>query len=144
MARPAIPRAVRRLVRDRAGNRCEYCRHPASHASSPFVCEHIVPRVQGSGDTPLELAWACPACNSHKYAKTYAPDPQTKRLVPLFNPRRQRWSQHFAWSEDFLQVIGRTATGRATVATLHLNRPELLNLRRALRAFEEHPPGAEE
>lgn len=140
MARQTVPRAVRRLVRDRAGNRCEYCRHPASHAYSSFVCEHVVPRVRGAGNDLSELAWACPGCNSHKYAKTQARDPQTGRLVSLFNPRRQHWSHHFAWSEDFLLIVGRTATGRATVETLHLNRPELLNLRRALRAIGEHLP----
>ncbi|MGH7966294.1 MAG: HNH endonuclease [Candidatus Binatia bacterium] len=140
MARQAIPRAVRRLVRDRAGNRCEYCQHPASHACSPYACEHVLPSARGAGNTPAELAWACPACNSHKYTKTDACDSQTGRVVPLFNPRRQRWSRHFAWSEDFLLIVGRTATGRVTVETLHLNRPELLNLRRALRAIGEHPP----
>ena len=140
MVRKAIPRAVRRQVRDRARNRCEYCRHPASHACSPFVCEHILPRVHGAGNTLSELAWACPACNSHKYTKTRARDPQTERIVPLFNPRRQQWLRHFAWSEDFMLIIGRTATGRATVETLHLNRPELVNLRRALLAIDEHPP----
>jgi hypothetical protein len=142
MARQAIPRAMRRLVRDRAGNRCEYCQHPASHACSPFVCEHVLPRVRGAGNTPSELAWACPTCNSHKYTKTRGRDPLTGRVVSLFHPRRQRWSRHFAWSEDFLLIIGRTATGRATVATLHLNRLALLNLRRALRAISEHPPAA--
>jgi hypothetical protein len=104
------------------------------------VYEYVLPRVGGAGNTPSELAWACPGCNSHKYAKTQARDPQTKRLVSLFNPRRQRWSQHFAWSEDFLLLIGRTATGRATVEALHLNRAELLNLRRALRTTGAHPP----
>jgi hypothetical protein len=135
-----MPRAVRRLVRDRARNRCEYCRHPASHAPAPYVCEHVLPRVRGAGDTPAELAWACPACNGHKFTKTHARDPQTGQAVPLFNPRRQRWSRHFAWSNDFLLIIGRTSTGRATVEALRLNRPELRNLRRALRAIGEHPP----
>ena len=143
MARKAIPRAVRQQVRDRAHDRCEYCQHPASYACAPFVCEHVLPRIHGAGNTLPELAWACPACNSHKYAKTHAPDPQTGRLAPLFHPRHQRWTRHFAWSEDFMQVIGRTATGRATVAALHLNRPELLNLRQALRAIGVHPPGRE-
>ncbi len=141
--RKAVPRAVRRLVRDRAGNRCEYCRHPASYACSPFVCEHILPRVHGAGNTPSELAWACPACNGHKYAKTHARNPQTGRVVALFNPRRQHWSRHFTWSEDFQHIIGRTATGRATVTELHLNRSALLNLRRALQAIGAHPPGAD-
>ncbi len=39
---------------------------------------------------------------------------------------------------------GRTATGRATITTLQLNRRELLNLRRALHAIGEHPPAVEE
>ena len=140
MERKAIPRAVRRQVRARARDRCEYCQHPASYACAPFVCEHILPRVHGSGHTLPELAWACPACNSHKHAKTRARDLQTGRVVALFHPRRQRWTRHFAWSEDFLVIIGRTATGRATVEALQLNRPELLNLRRALRTIGEHPP----
>ena len=140
MAHEAIPRAVRRQVRDRAGDRCEYCRHPASYSCAPFVCEHVLPRVLDAGSTAEELAWACPACNGHKYAKTHAPDPHTGRSAPLFNPRRQRWSRHFAWSPDHLLMEGRTAAGRATVAALHLNSPALVNLRRALAAVGEHPP----
>src|SRR5215470_9057463 len=138
MTREALPRAVRRQVRDRAGDRCEYCRHPASFSCAPFVCEHAVPRVRGAGNTVDDLAWACPACNGHKYAKTHARDPQTGRSVPLFNPRRQQWSRHFAWRADYLVIEGRTATGRATVAALHLNCSALVNLRRALRALGEH------
>ena len=140
MRRRAIPRVVRRQVRDRAGNRCEYCQHRADFSCAPFVCGHVVPRVRGSGSSIAELAWACPACNGHKYAKTHTIDPQMGRSVPLFNPRCQRWSRHFAWSTDFLHLEGRTATGRATVAALHLNCPALVNLRRALRALGEHPP----
>lgn len=102
---------------------------------APLACEHVRPRVQGAGDTFSELAWACPACNSHKYDKTSAPDPVTGRLVPLFNPRRQRWAQHFGWSADFSLIKGHTAIGRATVEALHLNRLELVNLRRALLAI---------
>ncbi|MCI0488215.1 MAG: HNH endonuclease [Blastocatellia bacterium] len=107
------------------------------------MCEHVLPRVRGAGNTLSALAWACPACNSHKYAKTHARDPQTGRVVALFNPRRHRWSRHFAWSEGFRLIIGSTATGRATVEALHFNRPELINLRRALSAIGEHPPDAE-
>jgi hypothetical protein len=140
MAGKAIPRGLRRQVRDRAGDRCEYCRHPAAYSCAPFVCEHVLPRVRGAGHSLAELAWSCPACNGHKYAKTRARDPQTNRTVPLFNPRRQRWGRHFLWSEDALVIVGRTATGRATVAALHLNRVERVNLRRALGAVGEHPP----
>ena len=139
MARELIPRPLRRQVRDRAGDCCEYCRHPASYSCAPFVCDHVLPRVRGAGSTMAELAWACPACNGHKYAKTQARDPQTGRTVALFNPRRQGWSRHFAWSRDFLIIEGRTAVGRATVAALHLNSRGLINLRRVLRAAGENP-----
>ncbi|MEW6128968.1 MAG: HNH endonuclease [Acidobacteriota bacterium] len=140
MTAKAISRAVRRMVRQRAGNRCEYCRHPADYACAPFVCEHILPRVFSEDDSIENLAFACAACNGHKYAKTEAPDAQTRRSVSLFHPRRQQWSRHFQWSDDSLFIIGRTATGRATVDALHLNRPEVVNLRRALKALGEHPP----
>jgi len=139
MAGELNSRATRRRVRDRANNLCEYCRHPGAYSNAPYVCEHIWPRIRGSGSSLDDLAWACPACNGHKHAKTHAIDPKTGRLVALFNPRRQRWSRHFAWSNDLLLMRGRTAIGRATVIALHLNRPERINLRYVLRAAGVHP-----
>ncbi|MGH9799242.1 MAG: hypothetical protein ACRD82_02675 [Blastocatellia bacterium] len=64
----------------------------------------------------------------------------TNRTVPLFNPRRQMWLAHFEWSGDFLLIVGHTATGRATVETLQMNRPELIKLRQVLLPNGEHPP----
>ena len=141
MPRKAVSRHTRRAVRQRAHNRCEYCQHPDAYACAPFVCEHVIPRSRGSGDTLDELAWACPGCNGHKYDKTRAPDPETGRQTALFNPRRQRWPAHFKWNDDGLFIVGRTAIGRATVEALHLNRPELVQLRLALNALGEHPAG---
>ena len=60
-------------------------------------------------------------------------------MVDLFHPRQQRWQDHFTWNDRFELVIGVTATGRATVDTLNLNRPELVNLRRLLYVSGEHP-----
>jgi hypothetical protein len=127
------------LVRDRAENRCEYCRHSAEYTCAPFECEHVVPRSRGGGDSPDELAWACRACNYHKSSKTHARDSITNRLVPLFNPRRQRWVDHFRWSDDKFTIVGRTPSGRATVAALQMNRPEIVNLRRVLVAHDLQP-----
>jgi pSer/pThr/pTyr-binding forkhead associated (FHA) protein len=61
-------------------------------------------------------------------------------LVPLYHPRNQQWSDHFAWNEDFSLIIGLTATGRATVETLQINREGVVNLRRVLYTMGEHPP----
>lgn len=48
-------------------------------------------------------------------------DPETTTEVALFNPRQQQWSDHFIWSTDALQIIGKTPTGRATCNRLDLN-----------------------
>jgi hypothetical protein len=37
-------------------------------------------------------------------------------------------------------MAGLTATGRATVAALQLNRPGVVNLREALYRIGQHPP----
>jgi hypothetical protein len=105
------------------------------------VCEHVIPCVVGAGSSAAELAWACPACNGHKYAKTHARDPQTGRIVPLFNPRPRRWSRNFVWSQGLRLIEARTGTGRATIAALHLNYPALVNLRRALVASTPYSIG---
>jgi hypothetical protein len=68
-----------------------------------------------------------------------AVDTVTNQLVALFHPHTQRWQDHFTWDERFELIIGLTATGRATVEALQLNRPELLNLRKLLYAAGEHP-----
>lgn len=105
-----------------------------------FSVEHIVPRQQGGGTELQNLALSCQGCNNHKYTRTHAPDPATGESVPLFNPRRQRWSVHFSWSEGCTHMLGLTPAGRATVAALRLNRDGLVNLRRVLYSMAEHPP----
>ncbi len=142
MPREAVPAELRRQVRERAHDLCEYCRFPARFTNAAFHCDHIQPRKVGGKASFENLAWSCSWCNAYKSIKTHAQDPHTGRALRLFNPRRQRWSQHFVWNEDTLLIIGRTATGRATVEDLRLNRTELLNLRRVLRAAGEHPPVA--
>jgi hypothetical protein len=130
---------LRREVIQRAQGRCEYCLSPHTYATQPFAADHIIPESK-SGPTTLEnLALAC-GCNLYKGNRTHAIDLQTGRRVPLFHPRRQKWKRHFAWSADFLHIVGRTQMGRATVEALRMNRPELVNLRRMLHRVGEHPP----
>jgi hypothetical protein len=52
-------------------------------------------------------------------------------MVPLFHPRNDRWSDHFRRSGS-ARLIGRTATGRATIVALGTNRPAAIAIRRAL------------
>lgn len=130
----------RRVVFARAKGCCEYCQSQARFATQSFAAEHIIPRYAGGETTLDNLALACFGCNSHKYTKTQAVDPETGDEVPLFHPRRHTWIEHFVWSDDFTQIIGQTPIGKATVEALQLNRSELINLRRVLYSVGEHPP----
>jgi len=109
-----------RLVEERAGQRCEYCRMHQALQGATFHVEHVIPRSQGGYSEPDNLAWACPSCNLHKSDRTEVQDPDSNLLVPLFNPRRDQWSQHFRW--EGYRLIGKTPIGRATVFALDLNR----------------------
>lgn len=140
MPEPRVSARQKAAVARRARDLCEYCRSPSAYSPQAFSVEHIVPRAEGGPTQGDNLALACQGCNNHKFTKTAAPDPMTGETVPLFHPRRQRWRDHFAWSEDFTLVVGLTPTGRATVEALHLNRENLVNLRWALHAVGKHPP----
>jgi hypothetical protein len=63
-------------------------------------------------------------------------------MVPVYNPRRQVWSEHFEWSRDGTQILGRTACGRATVIALRLNNLIAVTVRRHWVAAGWHPPSA--
>lgn len=139
-SRNRLPARLRKIVENRAKGVCEYCLSPARYSSSPFCVDHILPRNQGGGDELGNLAFSCSGCNGHKYRKTEALDPRTRSVVPLFHPRTQEWTEHFAWNRDFTRIMGLTPMGRATVGALQLNRSEVVNLRRMLTAFGEHPP----
>lgn len=125
-------------VRRRAGNRCEYCRMSQSLQGATFHIEHIVPRALGGATNMANLALACPGCNLHKADRVTAQDPDTDAVVPLFHPRKHLWDTHFEWSHT--KVIGKTPTGRATLAALQLNRPRRLLIRKAETSFGLFPP----
>jgi 5-methylcytosine-specific restriction endonuclease McrA len=73
--------ALRRLARDRAGGRCEYCQLPDSLPPlESFHLEHIVARQHG-GKTEIEnLAWSCHRCNYYKGPNLTSIDPETQAL----------------------------------------------------------------
>ncbi len=89
------------------------------------------------------LACSCQGCNNHKGIRTQGRDPETDTIAPLFHPRQHLRREHFAWNEDYTQLIGLTPTGRATVIVLHLNREGLINLRKLLIATGQHPLNTE-
>lgn len=107
-----------------------------------FHCDHYRPVVDGGTTVASNLIWACPHCNHDKRQLTLAVDPRTRRYAPIFNPRIDRWEDHFGWSADRLEIRGRSATGRATVRLLHMNRSVARHIRYLLLLAGEHPADA--
>ena len=137
---PPADKELRRRVEERAARHCEYCRSPLQYSPASFSLDHVIPLARGGTTEPSNLALACQGCNSRKHAKVTARDPVSGATVPLFNPRRARWSEHFSWSPDTTTVIGLSPSGRATVEALRLNREGLVAQRRLLFEAGEHPP----
>lgn len=122
---------LRQLVRGRAVCRCEYCHLPDFAApASIFHVEHIIAKQHGGSDEPANRAWSCHRGNLHKGPNLSGIDPLTVRMVALFNPRCQSWKRHFEWLGGIL--VGRTQTGRATIAVLDINDPQRVELRQML------------
>lgn len=135
-----MPQRLRRLVLKRAAERCEYCGLSQAGQEATFHIDHVMPRSAGGGTTEDNLALACVSCSLRKESRRSAVDPLTGRRVPLFNPRRQRWSDHFRWMGA--NVVPSTATGRATAAALQMNRPLIVAIRAEEIQRGRHPPVA--
>jgi hypothetical protein len=128
--------ALRTFVRRRAGDLCEYCRLPqASSRYVRFHIEHIVARQHNGSSDADNLALACGFCNHQKGPNIAGLDPQTGGLVPLFHPRRDSWTDHFAWHDTL--IVGQTPVGRATVELLGMNDWQRIELRDNLQALGE-------
>lgn len=140
MSRSYIGRALREQVAKDARCRCGYCLTSTRITGTPLEVDHIIPESLG-GLTVRENLWlACSMCNDHKGNRIAAVDPRTGEEVRIFDPRRQLWRDHFDWSAEGDVIIGKSPTGRATIAAVRLNRAELVEARRGWVSAGWHPP----
>lgn len=128
------------FVSERANHCCEYCLSQLRFSPDPFAIEHVIPLAAGGLDELDNTALSCQGYNNHKYVSVTAVDPSTGKETRLYNPRHDKWIDHFAWAANFSTIVGITPTGRATVERLQLNREGVVNLRKALRLLGYHPP----
>jgi hypothetical protein len=130
---------VRQIVRLRARDACEYCLLPTT---GQFQIDHVIPAALWStyaagqlrpalvpiaarrGPDHLDnFAWCCAFCNLGKRQQvTYRIGAQTLRL---FDPRHDRWMDHFTFANSYLLIVGITPIGVATQRALGLNTGEL-------------------
>lgn len=132
MSQTYVSAALRRVVRERAADRCEYCLIPESVTFAPHWIDHIVAEKHGGKTDAENLAYSCVLCNQCKGSDLSSIDPDSGEIVPLFHPRRDRWSDHFRLVADRIEPL--TATGRVTVKLLQLNNPNRVEERELLVA----------
>jgi len=139
----ATSAVLRRAVADRAQHCCEYCGLADDAALVPHEPDHIIGVQHGGGTILANLAHACFRCNRFKGPNIATHDPQTGRMVPLFNPRAERWEVHFRL--DGPQIVPLTPIGRGTALLLRFNDEERLLLRAELiRQGRYRPPSPRE
>ncbi|NOX63150.1 MAG: HNH endonuclease [Chloroflexi bacterium] len=134
-----ISAKLRARVRAQAQHRCGYCLTPEVLVGMEMEIDHIIPLSLGGSDEESNLWLACPQCNRHKGDQVSVVDPVTLELVHIFNPREQKWDEHFTWSLSGEYILGLTPVGRATVSALQLNRAILVEARRFWAQVGRHP-----
>lgn len=101
--------------------------------------DHIIATQHGGKTTLDNLALACLQCNRCKGPNIASLDPETQQTVRLFNPRADRWPEHFRAKRG--QLLPLTAVGRATAALLQFNRVERQQIRHNLWLAGRYSPG---
>jgi hypothetical protein len=126
-------------VARRARHRCEYCRAPEAIFNLQFEVEHIVPTSRGGLDEESNLALSCRSCNLFKSDEQAALDEATGEVASLFHPRQDRWDEHFRFDAEEGDIVGLTSVGRATVASLRMNRHLARAARKAWVQLDLYP-----
>jgi hypothetical protein len=133
-----VSASLRRLVASRAGGQCEYCLICENDTYSGCQVDHIVSEKHGGATEPENLAYACACCNRAKGSDIASVASGTGELTRLFNPRADRWAEHFELQGPLIQ--SRTPIGEATVRTLRLNDAERVLERQVLNQAGRYPP----
>ena len=128
-----VPARLRQHIIERAAFRCEYCLFPSRFALHQHEPDHIVPRQHGGETHEDNIANSCFRCNRYKGPNVGSFDSLTGLLVPLFNPRRQVWTEHFEWDGATIRPL--TPEGRVTVKILRLNDADRIAERQRLMDF---------
>src|SRR5207253_520284 len=118
------------LVINRAGRICEYCLIDITDTFWGGEVDHIIGVKHGGPTEADNLAYTCQPCNRNKgsdLGSIYWPSGQ---LVRFFNPRVDRWAEHFELSGPAIKPL--TETGEVTVRILDFNSDERLAERQGL------------
>ncbi|MFO7985151.1 MAG: HNH endonuclease signature motif containing protein [Desulfatiglandaceae bacterium] len=131
-----ISEHLRQAVALRADHLCEYC---LIHEEDTFFgCEvdHIISLKHGGVTESDNLAYACFFCNRRKGSDIGSVS-NDGAFVRFFNPRHDRWVDHFRIEGLLITPI--SEIGDATARILHFNADDRLLERRILTAARKFP-----
>jgi hypothetical protein len=128
---------LRRLVQERAKQRCEYCLLHSDNAFLFHEPDHIIARKHDGATDEENLAWSCFICNRFKGTDISSIDPESGEITRLFHPRKDVWDEHFRLEGG--AIVGLTARGRATSSLLQFNRRESVEIRNLLQKTGQYP-----
>lgn len=131
---------LRRRIVARAEEICEYCL--IADEDTFFGCEadHIVSEKHGGRTDAENLAYACVSCNQAKGSDIGSIDWDTQAFVRFYNPRLDRWADHFELVGS--RIEGLTPIGFATARILGFNTAERVLERQALQGTSRYPSTA--
>jgi hypothetical protein len=132
-----VPAALRRLVQARARRRCEYCLIHEEDCHFPHEPDHVVAQKHRGPTHEGNLAWACYLCNLLKGSDIASVDIESGQIVRLFNPRADRWTDHFRLEDG--KIVALTPVGRVTEFLLQFNQLQNLQQRRWLIEARRYP-----
>ena len=114
---------TRRQLRERFGFACGYCGVREVDVGALLTTAHFQPRTQGGSDEVDNLIYTCHACNEFK--GDFWSTTETQRIL-----LRDDLNLHIS-QENNGDLRGLTPTGSFHIECLRLNRPPLLEHRRA-------------
>lgn len=136
MSATYISAALRRLVEERAKNRCEYCLIHVDDVYYAHHVDHVIAEKHGGQTNASNLALSCAECNLRK-GSDIASLTSTGRLIALFNPRRQRWSAHLRVDGGTIEPP--TPVGEVTARLLDFNNETRVEIRDILVQLKLYP-----
>ncbi len=126
-----VSESLRTKVENRANGICEYCLITIEDTYFGGEIDHII-SLKHRGHTEFEnLALACQPCNRGKGSDLGSLSESSKNLVRFFNPRTDRWDEHFRVNLD-AEIESLTEIGEVTAFIFGFNESERIAERRGL------------
>jgi hypothetical protein len=137
---PHISSGLRKIVRARANESCEYCLVTGVHQVHSFPIDHIISVKHGGVTDEQNLALSCLDCNLNEGSDIASLSARTGELIRFFNPRADQWEQHFRIGADGFRIVPLTDVGEATCRILQFNAPKRIEERYQLHLLSLYPP----